>query len=92
MKRKEYLDIGFKGLPHFTVMDSLTYELGRNRYLSAACVSSPSEMVWICEHDEENKKKVTDLICVHNYDYDGYMTKEKLTMLVNALRAKDEKE
>ncbi len=76
---------GFKEIPHFTVMKSMNLDLGRRRFLSIGCVGEPNEMMFIQEIDKDNNKKVTDLICVHNYDYDGYLTQEKLVHLLKGL-------
>lgn len=79
--KDDLLNIEFKELPHYTVMGSVIYDLGRKRHLSVGCVGTPNEMVFICQVDNKIKEKITDLICIHNYDYDGYLTIEKLNLL-----------
>jgi hypothetical protein len=81
----DLLEMGFKPIPHFTIGNTYTYDLGRRRDLSMNCVGTPNEMLFICEIDEKNKLKITDIICLHNYDYDGYITKEKLKTLINCI-------
>ena len=76
---------GFKEMPHFTINNSLILDIGRNRSISIGCFEEPNEMVVIKEHDREDYKKVTDLVCLHNYDYDGYLTEEKLICLLKGL-------
>lgn len=85
MEKKDLRNIGFKESPHFTIAGSLIYDLGRNRHLSFGSVGTPNEMLWICSTDEKDNKKVTDLICLHNYDYDGYMSESKLIELIKIL-------
>jgi len=85
MENSDLLKIGFKEIPHFTIGNSVIFDLGRRRYFSAGNVGNPNEMVFLCETDSKDDKKVTDLICVHNYDYDGYLTMEKINMLINAI-------
>ena len=69
---KEILtQLGFKPLPHFTVMDSLVLDLGRNRSLSIGCVGNPNEMVFLKEIDVDGRT-INDLVCLRNFDYDGY--------------------
>ena len=85
MTKDDYLRLGFVSIPHYTITGSLIYDLGRNRKLSAGCVGTPNEMIFLCQQDEFNPKKTTDLICVHNWDYDKEMTEEKLIMLIKAL-------
>lgn len=78
-------EIGFSPLPHFTVAGSLIYELGRNRQLSLGCVGTPNESLWICEVDAENSEKITDLVCLHSYDYDGYLSKDKIQAIIDSI-------
>lgn len=85
MKRQELIDLGFKELPHFTIGNSLIYDLGRNRHLTFSCISDPNETIFICESDPENYKTITDLVCLHNYDYDGYIDMERLKSLIAGL-------
>jgi len=84
---KEYcLKNGFGELPHFTVTNSLIYKLNRERYLSVSCVGTPNEMLFICEVDINNTDRITELVCLHNYDYDHYLTKKKLRLLLKVLK------
>ena len=85
MTNQELLRIGFEPMPHFTVTGSYMYELGRNRYLSVGCVGTPNEMMWIGVTDIEDSKRVTDLICLHNYDYDGELSEEKIEDIIKAI-------
>ena len=55
---------GFAQLPHFTILNSLIFDLGRGRFLSVACVGTPNEMLFITD---DNKA----VIVLRNYDYDG---------------------
>ncbi len=82
LTKERVLELGFKELPHFTIQDSLIYDLGRNRELSIGCIGTPNEVMFICELDGDN---ITDLVCVHNYDFDGYLTEEKLSLLLTFL-------
>ena len=72
--------IGFKSLGHFTGGDQVKFHLSRGRYLSAMCVGQGNESVWLCHKDRDGE--ITDLICVHNRDYDGFITLEKLNALI----------
>ncbi len=74
IKRDELKKLGFKEMPHYTVMNTLIYDIGRKRYLSFGDVGTPNEMIWLCQMDDNDDKKMTDLICLHNYDYDGYIS------------------
>lgn len=80
--------IGFVSIPHFTIGNSVTYDLGRNRYLSASSIGTPNEFLYICEKSDKDDKVVTDLICLHNYDYDGYLDIKKVKSLIELLKSK----
>lgn len=88
MTKDDFINLGFKEPPHFTIQNSLTYNLGRRRFLSIECVNTPNEMLFIYEVDDKNEKEITDLICLHNYDYDGYVTEEKIKGLIGLLEYK----
>jgi len=85
MENSDLLKIGFKEIPHFTIGDAIIYDLGRHRQISASCIGTPNEMVYLCETSDQNEKEITDLICVHNYDYDGYLTMNKIINLIKAI-------
>jgi len=89
MNKQDLIEIGFKEIPHYTVTDSVIYDLGRHRQLSVGCVGTPNEMVFISETSDKNDKLITDLICLHNYDYDGYLTDKKIKSLVNIIMGVD---
>jgi len=65
---------GFEHLQHFTVTNSIIKNIGRNRIISIGSVGTPNEMIWLCEIDMINQTKITDLVCIRNYDYDGGKT------------------
>jgi len=71
-------NFGFQEVPHFTIGNSLTLDLGRNRYLSLSDLDNCNCMLYLCERDEEYENEVTDIINLHNWDYDKELTVEKL--------------
>lgn len=87
MTNDDLIKIGFAKIPHFTIGDTVIFDLGRSRHLSASSVGTPNEMVFIgATDDDTDKKKITDLVCVHNYDYDGYLQEEKINGLIKLLK------
>jgi len=86
--QEELEDLGFTKLSHFTVANNLTFDLGRRRCLSIGDIGTPNEMMYLQEISSENPKEITDLVCVHNYDYDGYLTKERLESLCYGITGK----
>lgn len=85
--RTQILDLGFKELPHFTIGKNLVYDLGRNRQLSISSLSTPNEMLCVGELKTESKE-YSDIICLHNYDYDGFLSLEKLKSLITGIVGK----
>lgn len=85
MTNNDLIEIGFKPIPHPTIGNAVVYDLGRNRQLLASSVGTPNETLFICHVDDEIPTKITDLVCLHNYDYDKSLTIEKVTSLINIL-------
>ena len=83
--RSTLIELGFKELPHSTITASLTYDLGRNRQLSFGSIQTPNEMLYIYEIDEKDSRKITDLVCLRNYDYDGYTTIEQIKSIITLI-------
>lgn len=82
---QELLDLGFYKLPHFTVSDSIIFDLPNNRTISIGNLGTPNEMVFLTQSDYDNYKKITDIITLHNYDYHGYITLEKIKDFISVL-------
>jgi hypothetical protein len=78
IERKVLRELGFKDLPHFTIMHNLTYDIGRGRFLSIGDLGTPNEIGFLCQLENGNPTKITDIITIHNYDYDGYLTLDKV--------------
>jgi hypothetical protein len=74
--------LGFEKHSHFTVANSRFIELGRNRVLSVQCAGTPNEIVFL---SEQSDKAVKDVICIRNYDYDGYTYVHQLQNLYHSL-------
>ena len=75
MTEEDLLSIGFvKGEL------SLKYYLYGKRFISVFCVGTPNEVVYLCYKDSVDI--VDDLVCVHNFDYDGKLTKQKVEHLI----------
>ena len=86
MTNEDLIAIGFRPMEHFTIANSVTFPLGRNRHLSAGCIGTPNEILWICEVSPDNDRKITDTICLHNWDYDKELKIEKVQGLINLLK------
>lgn len=89
MNEKQLLEIGFEKVPHFTVMNSLTYDIGKGRFLSIGCIGEANECLFLCFYERENEgknKPVDDIITLHNYDWTGLLTMDKLKYLIDWLK------
>ena len=42
-------------------------------------------MLFICEIDEKEPRKINDLICLRNFDYDGYTTIEQIKSIITSI-------
>jgi hypothetical protein len=89
MERQDLLNIGFKEIPYFTIGNSLIFDIGRFRYISVSSLGTPNEFVWICQASRKDLSKVTDLVCIHNYDYDGYITLDKVKSIIEVFKSKN---
>jgi len=83
--RSTLIELGFKELPHSTITASLTYDLGRHRQLSFGSIQTPNEMLYIYELDDKDPRKIIDLVCLRNFDYDGYTNVEQIKALITFL-------
>lgn len=80
---QQLLEMGFiRNVAKPNVVLFFRYYLGRGRFLSASGLGTGNESVWLCSKEDENNEVIDDLICVHNYDYDGELTKEKMKYLI----------
>ena len=81
--------MGFEHLPHANLLNSLNYNIGRNRIISIGNVGTPNEMIWICELNDTDKRVINDLVCIRNFDYDGKTYVHTLQNLIHALTGKE---
>lgn len=88
LKNDDLIQIGFKKIPTFTIGNNVTFDLGRNRQLSASSIGTCNEFLAICEIDDENPKKINEIIVLHNYDYDGALSMEKITGIIESITGK----
>lgn len=88
MTKQEVLDLGFEELPFPSIMNPAIINIGRNRIISIGNIGTPNETVWICEINATNSEAIDDLVCIFNYDYDGYITEEILKDLYFGLTRK----
>jgi hypothetical protein len=84
MTEEELVTIGFVVNPIMIICLSLNYDLGRDRYISVQSPGTPNEMIFICEMDRESLK-ITDIVVIKNYDYDGYTSIEDVKLLISLI-------
>lgn len=86
MTTDDLIRIGFKPIEHFTITNSHVYDLGRHRHISVGDVGTPNEMMWISETDDIDSRIINELINLHNYDYDGFLTEDKVLNIINTIK------
>ena len=89
LTEERLLKFGFEPLPFANILNSYTKSIGRNRILSVGSVATPNEMIWLCEINATDVKKIDDAICIMNYDYDKYTYAHQLQNLYFALTNKE---
>ncbi len=77
--------LGGEKLPYHNILNSIFFKVGRNRIVSVGNVGTPNEMIWLCQVNATNDKIIDDLICLRNYDYDGYTPVHTFQNLIHAL-------
>ncbi len=80
------LKFGAEKISHFTVSNSIILKLKRNLQLSFGNVGTPNFMVFIQEVDG---KYISDLMCIHNFDYEKQMYVHQLQNLYFALTGEE---
>lgn len=80
LSKEDALEIGFKSL-HASSFKSLSYDLGRKKSLSIRGIGTPNEMVWLLQ-----TSKNVDIIPIHNWEYNGFLSKDKLEGLIKLLK------
>lgn len=77
---------GFEPLKHFTITNPFSKSIGRNRQISVSMAGTPNEMIFLTEVDDENSPtKVTCVIVLRNYDYDGFTPVHVLQNIFHSL-------
>ena len=83
--RKEYLlQRGFAETPHLVLKSVLVLDIGRDRHISIGSLGTPNEMVFI--NQKHNEGDITDMVCICNFDYDGFLTEQKLDAIISIFK------
>ena len=90
LSNDDLIKIGFERVRGFTVGSTVRYPLGRGRFISATCIGVGNEAIFICEQSKIGNH-YTDLVCIHNRDYDGVLTIEKLQKIIDAFEVKNDR-
>lgn len=77
LKNEDLVNVVFKPYAHFTVMNSVYFDVDRGRQIKVGCVGTPNEVVFLVDHWGDTCEE-QDMVCIHNFDYDGYLTMEKV--------------
>jgi hypothetical protein len=85
--KQQLLDIGFV-LKEKSVVDTFTYDLGRDRVLFFSNISTQNEYGYIGQLEDNATPIYDDVVCIHNYDYDGYITIDRVMLLIYSITNK----
>ena len=77
LTNEDLINVGFKPYGHFSVMNAAYLDVGCGRHIKVCCVGTPNEVVFLV-HQWGDTCEEQDLVCVHNFDYDGYLTMGKV--------------
>lgn len=75
--------------PISIIQFSYYLDLGRNKILSLSDIGLGNEMICLCEIDAKDKTKITNVIFLHNIDYDGRISLNKFQNIVFDLTGKE---
>lgn len=81
LERRDLLEMGFYTLDYKTITNPLIYNLGGGRELNIGSLGTGNEMMWLCER-EDSEEGYSDLVCLHNCDHDGRLTKEAVEGII----------
>lgn len=79
---QQLCELGFVKPNKNKLETSYKYYLGRRRFISAMCLGTGNESMWLCYKEDMDSEIINDLICLHNVDYDGQPTISKVKHLV----------
>ena len=79
---QQLCELGFVKPNKNKLETSYKYYLGRRRFISAMCLGTGNESMWLCYKEDMDSEIINDLICLHNVDYDGKLTISKVKHLL----------
>lgn len=72
---------GFISTPHLVLKEVFILDVGRGRHISIGSLATPNEVVFL--NQKNHNSGITDLVCIHNFDYDGFLTEAKLDAIIS---------
>lgn len=81
MTRETLIQKGFIATPHLVLKEVFVLDVGRDRHISIGSLSTPNEVAFL--NQKNRNSGITDLVCIHNFDYDGYLTEQKLDAIIS---------
>ena len=88
--KKRLIELGFeeKGIKNSLIGEIYSLQIkskhGKRRSISVSNPETPNEIIAIAEF-KRDPEIIEDLVVVHNYDYDGYISIDRIESLVFAL-------
>lgn len=84
MTEEHLIKAGFVKNPHKVLGTVYSLYVGRYRFIKISSLQTPNEIVFISQTDYNLKEE--HLVCVHNYDYDGYLDESKLNNIISIFK------
>lgn len=83
---EQIVSLGFIAQPQPAIGGLFMLDLGRDRYLMITGPGTSNEMMYLTAITDD---VTTDMVCIHNFDYDGFITQGRINSLVHAITGKE---
>lgn len=90
---EELINLGFEHNTISKITDDLDYyiktKFDKIRTITITDINTPNEMIFFKEGDSKKNDIDDDIVVLHNFDYDGYITIERIKALMYGLTGND---
>ena len=81
MNKETLLEKHFIETPRLVLGSVFVLDVGRDRHITIGSLATPNEVVFLNQKDKNSG--ITDFVCIHNFDYDGWLTEDKLNAIIS---------
>jgi hypothetical protein len=86
--KQQLLNIGFLEEVSLSTCNSLFYDLSRNRMIMITGVGTEKEIGHLCEMSYPDDETYDQMVCFHDYEFDGYITIDRVMLLIYSITNK----